>query len=129
MEIFENKSDFLQHQTDTKLNHTAHRIRNLEKKDVFECSECDFKTSRKDSLARHKRLKHNIYKKEFKAIKNYLKEKSKWTCSKCSQSFTSLEEIENHVITCKQIICKICDKKFTLKINLKRHMEKKHPKI
>ena len=45
------------------------------------------------------------------------------------KTFTSNEEIENHVIACEDIKCRLCDKSFTLKSNLKRHIEKKHPYI
>ena len=127
MKVFEFKSEFLQHQKDFK--HIAHRARNIEKKDAFSCPYCDFKTNRKDNLARHKRLKHQIFKKEFEAIDNYLKDNSSWTCTECDQTFTNADEIEDHVINCKEIKCKFCEKKFTLKSNLKRHLEKKHPHV
>ena len=96
---------------------------------MFKCSECDFQTSRKDSLLRHKRLKHGIFRKEFNIIKDTLKDNGNWTCSKCNRTFTSEEEIEDHVISCKEIKCHLCEKAFTLKSHLKRHIETQHPYI
>ena len=128
-EVFDRKSKLVQHQRDTKFKHTASRVRNLEKVEILNCPECDFKTSRKDSLARHKRLKHQMYKKEFKAIETFMKDNSNWTCSKCNQTFTSVDDVEDHVIHCKEIKCKLCDKNFTLESNLKRHLEKQHPNV
>ena len=57
-----------------------------ETKDVFKCDRCDFKTSRKDSLLRHKRLKHGTYRKDFSAIERTLQENSSWTCLKCNKT-------------------------------------------
>ena len=70
-----------------------------------------------------------MYKKEFKAIETFMKDNSNWTCSKCNQTFTSVDDVEDHVIHCKEIKCKLCDKNFTLESNLKRHLEKQHPNV
>ena len=107
----------------------GHMKDRVKAKDEFECSKCDFKTSRKDSLIRHKRLKHHIHRKEFAAIEETLKENSNWTCSRCNKTYATEEEIEGHVISCENNKCQLCDKEFTLKSNLKRHLKKKHPSV
>ena len=123
--VFDSSIELKQH-----LDDSGHKKRTLLKKiDVFKCSECDFQTSRKDSLLRHKRLKHGIFRKEFNIIKDTLKDNGNWTCSKCNKTFTSEEEIEDHVISCKEIKCHLCEKAFTLKSHLKRHIETQHPYI
>ena len=120
--VFKSRSKLEKHQTD--LSHPPNET--LEKKKLS-CSMCDFTTSRKDSLLRHKRLIHQLYRKDFTAIEDTLEEDGKWTCSKCDQTFTSLVEIEGHVISCEEIRCNWCDKKFTLRSHLKRHNKEKHP--
>ena len=70
---------------------------------------------------------HQPYRIDFTAIEDTLEEYGKWTCSKCDQTFTSLIEIEGHVISCEEIRCNWCDKKFTLRSHLKRHNKEKHP--
>ena len=99
----------------------------LEKKDLFKCPDCEFTTSRKDSLLRHQGLKHGSFRKDFDAIDETLKDSDNSTCSKCNKTFTNEAEIERHVISCKEKKCKFCDKKFTLRSNFKRHIEKQHP--
>ena len=126
--VFENHIEFKEHHID-KHNNTFEKYTTLDKKD-FKCKDCKFATTRKDSLLRHRRLIHCFYRKDFPAIQDTLdSENSNWTCSKCDKTFTSNEEIENHVIACEDIKCRLCDKSFTLKSNLKRHIEKKHPYI
>ena len=114
--------------SDERDNQHGKDTEDLEKRNVyFDCSECDFKTLRKDSLLRHMRLKHQLYYKEFKAIERTLKANSIWTCSECEHSYKTVEEIKEHVINCKDIRCHFCDTKFTLTSNLKRHLKKEHP--
>ena len=125
--VFVSSSELKMHLEDS--GHEKRKGTLLEKIDVFRCSECDFSTSRKDSLLRHKRLKHGIFRKEFNIIEETLKDNGNWTCSKCNQTFTSEGEIEDHVIRCKEIKCQLCEKTFTLKSHLKRHIEKQHPYI
>ena len=96
----------------------------------MKCKDCKFATTRKDSLLRHRRLIHGLYRKDFDAIQDTLEsENSKWTCSKCDKTFTSNEEVSDHVISCEELQCRLCEKSFTLKSNLKRHIQKKHPYI
>ena len=89
-------------------------------------SECNFATSRMDSLLRHKRLVHDLYRKNFKAINNTLADGGKWTCSKCGKTFRIESEIKDHVIQCLEIKCEFFQKKLKLRQHLKRHIEKKH---
>ena len=120
--VFKSKDKLVKHQKDL-----SHPLNESLKKEKLSCSKCDFTTSRKDSLLRHKQLIHQIYRKDFTAIEDTLEEDGKWTCSKCDKTFTSLVEIEDHVISCQEIKCHWCDKKFTLKNHLKKHFEIKHP--
>ena len=126
--IFEYFTDLDKHQIEAGHKKPKWEGKKLEKEDVFSCSNCDFKTARKDNLLRHRRLKHHIYRKEFTAIEETLKDNPNWSCSKCNKTFTSEKDIEDHLIdNCREIKCDLCDKEFTLKSNLKRHLEKKHP--
>ena len=88
--------------------------------------ECSFETSRPDYFLRHQRLVHGLHRKDFKAVNNTLADGDKWTCSKCGKTFTSVSEVQMHVIQCEEIKCEFCNKTFTLKQNLKCHIEKKH---
>ena len=60
------------------------------------------------------------------SVNNTLADGDKWTCSKCGKTFTSVSEVQMHVIQCEEIKCEFCNKTFTLKQNLKCHIEKKH---
>ena len=124
-EVFDSSSKLKKHQEE--LNHRLQKGKLLEKKDLFKCPDCEFTTSRKDSLLRHQGLKHGSFRKDFDAIDETLKDSDNWTCSICNKTFTNEAEIERHVISCKEKKCKFCDKKFTLRSNLKRHIEKQHP--
>ena len=74
-EVFKYGSELEKHKA--IYGHLKERVKS---KNEFKCSICDFKTSRKDSLLRHKRLKHQLYRKGFEAIEETLKENSSWTC-------------------------------------------------
>ena len=123
--VFNSKRELENHQKDN-YNCTHASVKSKLEKRVFACEDCDFTTFRSDSLLRHRRLKHQLFRKDFPAIKDTLKETQNWTCSKCNQTFTTSIEIGEHVRICKEIKCHICNKKFTLRSNLKQHLEKRH---
>ena len=123
--VFKTRKELQMHKK--KLNHYQ-GSEEIDLRKKLKCSEegCNFSTSRMDSLLRHKRLVHGLFRKNFKAIKKTLADSGKWTCSKCGKTFTSDSEIQNHVIQCKEIECEFCKKTFKLKQHLKRHILKKH---
>ena len=104
-------------------------IKNLTNEDeTYECSMCDFKTNRNDTLLKHERLKHNTFNKQFAAIEKKMKKDGKWTCSICDKIFYSIEDSENHIVLkkCKELKCNVCDKVFKEKHNLKAHINTVH---
>lgn len=123
--VFKTRKELNMHKKKLNHNQESEEI-DLSKK--FKCSEsdCNFATSRMDSLLRHQRLVHGLYRKNFKAISKTLADGGNWTCSKCGKTFTSDSDIRSHVIQCKEIECEFCHKTFKLRHHLKCHMDKKH---
>ena len=96
---------------------------------THKCSDCKFTTKRLDSLHRHRRLVHFEFNKELDAIDRTIKKGKTYKCIYCKQMLTTEKEIDEHLVreVCK-MKCKICDKEFTLKHNMNRHMKKFHSK-
>ena len=46
------------------------------------------------------------------------------TCSFCNKSFVSIEDYENHIVSCQR--CCLCNEKYSNKDDLWRHLESKH---
>ena len=91
------------------------------------CHECNFTTKRNDSLQRHLQLVHQIFWRDVGAVKKTWSEGKEYQCNMCKKVLTTDDDISDHLIfeICK-LTCSICDKKFTLKSNLDRHMKKIH---
>ena len=88
----------------------------------FECKDCEKSFARKDKLADHVEAVHQ--------------KKQKYLCSKCGKGFYHKFNMTRHVITCKKRgkkkeprECPECDREFTFKSELKRHIEVVHLKI
>ena len=98
-------------------------------KRMRECTKCDFKTARNDKLLRHEREVHQIFDMELEAIKDTFDEgeKSFYKCPNCKKTLTTSEEVGKHVVNKVCLLtCNVCEKKFTRKENLKRHLMKIH---
>ena len=116
----------LGHNVDTKEGKEQEKEKKFKKMNKCTEEDCAFETSRPDSLLRHQRLVHGMFRKDFQAVNNTLADGGKWTCSKCGKTFTSVSEVRTHVIQCEEIRCEFCNKTYSLKHHLKRHIEKKH---
>ena len=88
----------------------------------FECKDCEKSFARKDKLADHVEAVHQ--------------KKQKYLCSKCGKGFYHKFNMTRHVITCKKRgkkkeprECPECDREFTFKSELKRHIEVVHLKV
>ena len=98
---------------------------------LFKCKECDYSSTRKDNLQRHKKLKHNTYNVDFDALKQNVQfQHGVYKCPECNGKFYSEKTIEDHILLkkCKEIECDICGKGFKLKQHLKRHLKNVHKK-
>lgn len=91
------------------------------------CPECNFKTKRKDSLQRHKQLVHKIFNRDVCAVEKTWSEGKEYQCVFCKKMLINEDDISDHLIfeICR-LTCSICNKQFTLKSNLDRHMKKFH---
>lgn len=97
---------------------------------TFSCERCEFTTDRKDTLTKHERLKHKAVNRAFQNLdKNLDPNNPKWTCFDCKKTFTSMIEIEDHMLlkSCEDTnSCKVCGKKFTVRHNLLQHVRDVH---
>ena len=94
---------------------------------LHKCEDCSFTTKRIDSLNRHRKLLHGMECKEWRDIDRTWTEGKKYTCIYCKKILTKKEEIDDHLVDeiCK-LTCNICEKRFTLKHHLKRHIKNVH---
>ena len=103
------------------------QVRHPNGNDQFKCDECNFSTKRKDSLQRHRRLVHQLFNRDVGAVAKTWTEGKEYKCVLCKKLLTTEDDISDHLIfeICK-LTCNICDKKFTLKSSLDRHVKKFH---
>ena len=94
---------------------------------LHKCKDCTFTTKRVDSLNRHRKLLHGEETKYWRAINKTWKEGKNYKCIYCMRILTTKEDIDSHLVDeiCK-LTCNICEKRFTLKHHLKRHIMKVH---
>ena len=123
--IYKNKSDLRRH-----FRSTGHSNNETAKKRKFDCSECDFTTTRVDNLYRHERDIHGLYNKKLDAISKTLEKKGEVKCSKCTKKFTDTKVAKDHFLqeTCEPIKCKDCGQNFNKRADLKLHIRDVHTK-
>ena len=94
----------------------------------FKCHLCDYVAKRKDNLDRHKVSRHQLVNLDLEAIRKFPIEDETYRCGECKMELSDEEEIEYHMSlkSCKNLTCEYCNKRFTLKSNLKQHIKKFH---
>ena len=95
--------------------HKANQISNQQ----YHCEECPYRTIVKEYLVNHIRLMHKT------------DETGMFMCTlgKCAtkpKSFPNQERLQKHKTTHVDVSCDECDKRFSAKRNLRRHVKKKH---
>ena len=95
--------------------HKANQISNQQ----YHCEECPYRTIVKEYLVNHIRLMHKT------------DETGMFMCTlgKCAtkpKSFPNQERLQKHKTTHVVVSCDECDKRFSAKRNLRRHVKKKH---
>ena len=109
-----------------------------QKLEYFNCDNCEFKTLRKDTLWRHRRRIHQVFKTNFDALRGS-GSSSNYICKMCGEDFESDSDLfENHIISkaCRNVTaainndgryqCDLCPRSYTNKDSLSRHMNWKH---
>ena len=114
----------------------------------YKCELCDFSAFRKSSILRHFKSVHDgkkydcdecgksvRYLKQHKNRRHSKNQKSvhegkKYDCDECGKSVRYLKDHKNrrHSENTKTLNCKICDKSFHYKQNLKVHIKRNHDK-
>ena len=101
---------------------------------TFPCNKCEQKFDRKDVLYKHvEKLHSNININLPAAIQELRVNEEEWKCKMCGQSFYSELEIEKHLQkrNCSKDdaikhYCQFCEKSYTEKHNLTKHIKNKH---
>jgi Zinc finger, C2H2 type len=81
----------------------------------FQCSLCDYTTTKEDSLRKHKDIKHSLI----------IQSQNLYHCDKCMKDYKTLGYFQKHLEKCKNTevknICSGCNRSFAHKNNLYRH--------
>ena len=102
----------------------------------FQCPNCGLQLTRKDSLETHignvhgtdliREFKCDICLKSFNKKSNFVRHEknAKTNCSICAETFCTLKDCQQHMIThqLKEIKCCFCHKSFSSKGGLKKHV-------
>ena len=103
----------------------------------FQCDECDFKTLRSDNLKKHRRNIHNVFKTNFKVLRDKSTNLN-YSCKMCGEEFLEADFFETHLVmkACQnpadpideygRYQCDLCTSSYSNKWDLSRHMEWKH---
>lgn len=99
---------------------------------IYKCEKCDYSTLRKNNLFRHYELKHHMFNLNLDAIEKHFENHKSFKCQKCGLTLVTILAAKNHFLkkNCKDmegLMCKFCQRTFTMKQNLKAHMKRKHP--
>ena len=102
--------------------------------EFHQCKECNYKTLRKNNLSRHLKQQHNTHNMNFDVIREHFIKSNSYECPKCKRIFDSYQTTVDHMKLqdCEdddRFVCKVCNKEFTMKQNLKTHVKKKHPDV
>ena len=92
------------------------------------CNFCDYEAKRTDHLYSHMKHKHNSHNMKCSAIKEHFTRNKSFTCSDCMRTFSTADSAIHHLrlSNCEEVLCDICEKKFSSKSNLNKHMKKFH---
>ena len=126
---------------DKSFSHKISLKRHMEehkKSEYFSCAFCEFKTLRKDTLLRHRRRIHQVFKTNFEALRGS-GSSTNYICKMCGQDFESdCDLFETHIISkaCRNVTadinndgrfqCDLCPRSYKDKDSLRRHMNWKH---
>ena len=109
--ICQTEKRLLIHENVHKENHISNQ--------QFHCEECPYRTIVKEYLVNHVRLMH-------KTDKSRMFLCTLGKCANKPKSFPNHERLEKHKTTHVDVYCDDCDKRFSAKRNLRRHIKKKH---
>ena len=101
---------------------------------TFPCNKCEQKFDRKDVLYKYVEKLHSTVNRNLPAAIQELRvNEEEWKCKMCGQSFYSELEIEKHLQkrNCSKDdaikhYCQFCEKSYTEKHNLTKHIKNKH---
>ena len=113
-----------------KFKHESSLKRHLkihEKNTRYKCDFCNYKSIRKDNIYRHEEKKHKVYNLDVETLKQQLQPNINYKCPQCSRKFTKMEAIKHLKLTnCNDLTCLYCDKIFTQKSHLRKHLRTIH---
>lgn len=97
---------------------------------LYSCPQCDYSSTRKDNLTRHKQQKHKLFKMDFGAVTSSFSSSSKviYTCPKCNKEIDDEDEVKYHMRLkrCQEFKCMECGREFSMKHHLKSHLKTIH---